>query len=102
MRFLFSDRKLQELYRKRKGATRYPPQVVDRFFRVVETIRSADDSRVFYELKSLHFEKLKGAQEEPPLRSMRLNIQYRLEEKLQDDEEGEFIEVLRISKRYGD
>ena len=52
-------------------------QGVVRAFRLrVQTIRAATDERAFYELKSLHFEKLKGNRSHQ--HSMRLNKQWRL------------------------
>ncbi len=42
----------------------------------MQTIRVAPDERTFYELKSLHFEKLKGNRSHQ--HSMRLNKQWRL------------------------
>lgn len=50
---------------------------VDRKFRQrMGYIRKAKDERDFYTMKSLHFEKLQGGNEED--RSMRLNDQWRL------------------------
>lgn len=52
-------------------------QVIVRAFRLrMQTIRAAQDERAFYELKSLHFEKLKGDRSHQ--HSMRLNRQWRL------------------------
>lgn len=52
-------------------------QAIVRAFRLrVQTIRAVSDERTFYELKSLHFEKLKGARSHQ--HSMRLNKQWRL------------------------
>lgn len=42
----------------------------------MQMIRAAADERTFYELKSLHFEKLKG--DRSGQHSMRLNKQWRL------------------------
>lgn len=42
---------------------------MDAFFEVVTMIASAKDVQVLYSIKSLHFEKLKGQREHPPLRS---------------------------------
>lgn len=50
--------------------------VVRSYRKVMQIIRSASDERVFYALKSLHYEKLKGKRSHQ--RSMRLNIQWRL------------------------
>jgi len=44
--------------------------------KVMQVIRAAPDERVFYNLKSLHFEKLKGNRSSQ--HSMRLNKQWRL------------------------
>lgn len=52
-------------------------QAIVRAFRLrLQTIRAAPDERAFYELKSLHFEKLKGDRSHQ--HSMRLNKQWRL------------------------
>jgi proteic killer suppression protein len=52
-------------------------QAIVRSFRLrMQMIRSASDERVFYALKSLHFEKLKGNRSHQY--SMRLNKQWRL------------------------
>jgi proteic killer suppression protein len=50
--------------------------VVKAFRKRMQMIRAAPDERVFRELKSLHFEKLKGDRSEE--HSMRLNEQWRL------------------------
>jgi proteic killer suppression protein len=50
---------------------------VVRAFRIrMQAIRAALDERVFYQLKSLHFERLKGNRSHQ--HSMRLNKQWRL------------------------
>jgi len=54
----------------------FPQPVVTVFRKRLQLIRSALDERDFYQLKSLHFEKLKGTQAHQ--HSMRLNDQYRL------------------------
>lgn len=52
-------------------------QAVVRAFRMrMQAIRAAEDERVFYQLKSWRFEKLKG--ERSHQRSIRLNDQWRL------------------------
>lgn len=50
--------------------------VVSMYRRRLQMIRAAQDERDFYNLKSLHYEKLKGSRSHQ--RSMRLNDQYRL------------------------
>jgi toxin HigB-1 len=50
--------------------------IVTAYRRLMQVIRAAADERVFYNLKSLHFEKLKGNRSSQ--HSMRLNKQWRL------------------------
>ena len=50
--------------------------LVKAYRRKINIIRQAGDERVFYALKSLHFEKLEGKRKHQ--HSMRLNDQYRL------------------------
>lgn len=53
------------------------PRAVVRAFRIrLQGIRSAIDERDFYEMKSWHFEKLKGQRKHQ--RSIKLNVQFRL------------------------
>ena len=94
MRFIFNKKKLEDLYYKENGAHKYPPEVVDAFFEVMTVIQSAIDIRDLYNLKSLHFEKLKGDRKEE--HSMRLNRQYRLTMRLQKDENGILLIILNI------
>jgi toxin HigB-1 len=58
------------------GDAGWPPGVVKTYRRRIAMIRAADDERVFYGLKSLHYEKLKGDRKHQ--HSMRLNDQWRL------------------------
>ena len=53
-----------------------PPAVVKAFRKVMQFIRAAADERDFFAMKSLRFEKLKGARDHQ--RSVRLNDQWRL------------------------
>jgi proteic killer suppression protein len=84
LRYRFKKKKLDDLYYEEKGAARYPPEVVEAFFDIMGIIEAAVDVREFYQLKSLHFEKLKGRRKDE--HSMRLNKQYRLTLKIEQDE----------------
>ena len=62
----------------------------------MQTIRSAQDERDFYKLKSLHFEKLRGANHGE--RSMRLNNQYRLIVRIEEEsEEKKTVVIVNIT-----
>ncbi len=94
MHFQFKKKKLEELYYEEKGIHKYSPEVIDAFFHVMSVIEAAIDLREFYNLKSLHFEKLKGSRKNE--HSMRLNKQYRLTMLILEDERGNSLFILDI------
>ena len=96
MRFYFRSAKLEALYTSEKGAKKYPPEVIDAFFELLDTIKAAPDERTFYELKSLHYEKLIGKRSKDNQRSLRLNDQWRLIVKIERDEAGNYVLVIDI------
>jgi len=95
MRFSFKSRKLLLLYEQEKGATQYDPGALEAFFEVMAMIDSAPDERTLYELKSLHFEKLKGKRKHE--RSLRLNKQWRLIVELLKDGDGTLLLIKEIT-----
>lgn len=54
----------------------FPVGVARAYRQRLNLIRAAEDERVFYGMKSLHYEKLKGNRQHQ--RSMRLNLMWRL------------------------
>jgi toxin HigB-1 len=72
----FKDDELDRLETDARFTAGYPAGLVSVYRKRLQMIRAASDERDFYELKSLHFEKLKGARSHQ--RSMRLNAQFRL------------------------
>jgi proteic killer suppression protein len=76
VRFRFADEKLERLYFELHHAAGYGPNVVRAFRKVVGLIKDAVDERDLYEMKSLHYEKLKGNRNHQ--RSLRLDQQFRL------------------------
>jgi len=72
----FADPDLDRLETDPKFNARFSREIVRAFRKLMQVIRNAPDERVFYGMKSLHFEKLKGDREHQ--RSMRLNDQWRL------------------------
>ncbi len=96
MRFIFAHKKLQQLYTDGRGATKYPPEVVDAFFDKMAVIRAARDENDLRALKSLHFEKLQGERGIRGERSIRLNKQYRLVLRLETDELGKLVCIISI------
>lgn len=75
MEFRFGDDELFRLYTEADYSGKFPKEAVTAFRRRMQQIIAAEDERLFYAIKSLHFEKLHGRGEQ---RSMRLNKQWRL------------------------
>jgi proteic killer suppression protein len=76
MEVRFRDPKLDRLETDPSYDAGFAQAIVTAYRRVMQVIRAAPDERVFYNLKSLHFEKLKGNRSSQ--HSMRLNKQWRL------------------------
>jgi proteic killer suppression protein len=76
MEVRFKDESLDKLETDPGETGGYAQGVVTAFRKRMQFIRSAVDERDFYQMKSLHFEKLKGKRADQ--HSMRINEQYRL------------------------
>lgn len=68
--------------------------IVRRFRKTMQLIRAAPDERTFYQMKSLHYEKLKGRRSHQ--RSIRLNDQWRLILKIEHQEDGKLVIIVTI------
>jgi proteic killer suppression protein len=76
MEVRFQDASLDRLETEADFTAGYDQALVRAFRLRMQMIRDAPDERVFYALKSLHFEKLGGNRSHQ--RSMRLNDKWRL------------------------
>jgi proteic killer suppression protein len=90
----FADRNLDRLEVDASFNAGFCREVVKAYRKRLQTIRAAPDERTFYELKSLHFEKLKGDRDHQ--RSMRLNKQWRLILEFKETEPGKVVVVINI------
>lgn len=68
--------------------------IVRSYRRRVQQIIAASDERVFYALKSLHYEKLKGTRAGD--RSIRLNRQWRLVLAIGSEEGKPYVQIKKI------
>ncbi len=96
MRFIFANKKLEQLYTAGAGAGKYPPEVLDAFFDKMAIIRAARNENDLRAIKSLHFEKLQGERGLRGERSIRLNRQFRLILRLETDEQGKLVCIISI------
>jgi proteic killer suppression protein len=71
MEVQFRDAKLDRLEIDPRYDGGFSHAVVTAFRKRMQMIRAADDERAFYQMKSLHFEKLQGSRSHQ--HSMRLN-----------------------------
>jgi toxin HigB-1 len=76
MELRYADRRLERLEMDAGFTAGFDRSIVRAFRSRVQFIRAAPDERVFYAMKSLHYEKLAGKRSHQ--RSMRLNDQFRL------------------------
>ena len=90
----FKDKNLDRLEMDARYTAGYPDGVVSAYRKRLQLIRSAHDERDFYQLKSLHFEKLKGNRSHQ--HSMRLNDQYRLIVELHRKSQEKVVYVVGI------
>lgn len=64
------------------------------FRKRMQAIRAASDERVFYQMKSFHYEKLAGVRSHQ--RSMRLNNQFRLIVEYEGKSPNKIVVVISI------
>ena len=94
MEIRFKDQKLDRLETDGTYDAGYAHEIVRSYRKCMQIIRQAPDERVFYNLKSLHFEKLKG--DRAHQHSMRLNKQWRLIIELEGVAPNKLVAVISI------
>ena len=94
MEVSFADYELRRLWTDESATAGFPRGVVEAYRKRLNAIYAAPDERVFYAMKSLHFEKLRGQRQHQC--SMRLNRQYRLILELDGTGRGKGIRIVRI------
>jgi proteic killer suppression protein len=92
----FADDELDRLETDEDFNAGFEVAIVRKFRKTMQLIRAAPDERTFYELKSLHYEKLKGQRGKRRELSVRLTGQWRLVFTIERDEEGRFLNLLEI------
>lgn len=94
MEVKFEDTSLQRLEADASYTAGFDAAIVKAFRKRMQLIRAAADERAFYTMKSLHYEKLKGDRDGQ--HSMRLNDQWRLILRVDQDESGKFVVIISI------
>lgn len=94
MEVKFADASLQRLEVDDSFSGGFDAAIVKAFRKRIQLIRAAADERAFYAMKSLHYEKLKGDRDGQ--HSMRLNDQWRLILRVDQDEKGKLVVIISI------
>ncbi|MBA3756020.1 MAG: type II toxin-antitoxin system RelE/ParE family toxin [Nitrosomonas sp.] len=94
MEVIFEDDSLRKLEEDPAYDAEFDRSIVKSYRMRIQFIRAAEDERVFYNMKSLHYEKLKGNFD--GFHSMRLNKQWRLVFKYKKGESGKVVVVVSI------
>ncbi len=94
MEVVFADPALARLESDAYFTAGFDPGVVKAYRKRVAFIRAAADVRDFYNMKSLHYEKLKGDREGQ--HSMRLNDRWRLILELRTEASGKTVVIVSI------
>lgn len=95
MEVRFLDASLDRLETDARYDAGFSAAVVRAYRMRIQMIRAAPDERAFYQLKSLHFEKLKG--DMASAHSMRLNGQWRLILRFEDGSRGKVVLIVKIA-----
>jgi toxin HigB-1 len=90
----FDDPDLKKLWADPKHNAGYAQPLVKSYRKKVQAIIAAKDERDLYQMKSLHFEKLKG--DRAGQHSMRLNDQWRLIVELRGEGRNKRVGVVEI------
>ena len=90
----FNDDSLAKIETDEAAQTRLPIAVIRSARRKLTVIRAAPDERALRNWKSLHYEKLKGKRS--GLRSVRLNDQFRMVFRLDDQCQPQRITIIGI------
>jgi proteic killer suppression protein len=94
MRIVFAADELALIETDEAGATRLPVAVIRAARRKLTLLRAAIDDRSLRNWKSLRYEKLKGNRGDQ--RSIRINDQYRMVFRLDDEADPPTITILSI------
>ncbi len=105
MEIVFENEYLRELYEEGKTKNkkyRFQPSIIDRYKRVVDTLRNAPDTEFLYKLHNLNYEKLQGNKKN--IESVRVNNQYRIEFRSYEEEREPnkviICSLLELSNHY--
>lgn len=94
---------LRELYETGKSDKKhcFQPDIVKRYKDRINTLKNKDSIEALYNMKSLHYEVLKG--DKAGISSIRVNDQYRIEFTVSEEETETVVyicNILELSNHY--
>lgn len=92
----FNKDYLRELYETGKNDKkhRFQPDIVKRYKDRINTLKNKDNIEALYNMKSLHYEVLKG--DKAGISSIRVNDQYRIEFTVSEEETETVVYICNI------
>ena len=89
----FADKDLEQIETDARATGGYSVAIVKAFRKRMQMIRAAPNERDFYEMKSLHFERMRS---NPNFHSMRLNDQFRLLIEIKSEPQARTVVIVGI------
>jgi proteic killer suppression protein len=93
----YKDKKLALLETDQAHQTKLPPEVIESYRRKVIQLKAAPDERTLRNAKGLHFEKLKGSEDQ---RSIRLNKAWRAILTIDSSTTPQRLTIIDINNHY--
>lgn len=99
----FAKDYLRDLYETGKGDKkhRFQPDIVRRYKDRIDTLKNKESIEALYNMKSLHYEVLKG--DKAGVSSVSVNDQYRIEFTVSEEEDETIVyicNILELSNHY--
>jgi proteic killer suppression protein len=98
MKHTHLDRDLERIEKDSSFSGGFSREIARVFRKRIQFIAAAKDERDFYSMKSLHFEKLRGARSHQ--HSMRLNDTWRLVVEIEQVEEGKMVKIVSVENYH--
>lgn len=105
MEVIFENEYLKELYEEGKTKNkkyRFQPSIINRYKRVVDTLKTVPNTEFLYKFNNLNYEKLQG--DKKGVESVRVDKQYRIEfQSYEEERESDKIiicSLIELSNHY--
>jgi plasmid maintenance system killer protein len=98
LRIVFEDKILEDIYYNAVISKKYPDYIILKFIKVIENIEAVESVLDIKRTNSYRLHKLKGNMKDNM--SISLDKKWRLIIKIEKDENGNIVLVLKLSNHY--